>query len=464
MTEQSSQDRVLVVDDEPQVLASIARLFRQEGIEPLLADSGEQALELLNHHGVAVLLTDNLMPGTSGMELLTAAKDQFPDTVRLMMTGNANLTVALEAINEGEVYKFIVKPWDNDELVAMVREAYHRFQLIQAMRNADELTLRSLAQTIELKDRYTRGHCDRVAHYALQLAERLAMSAEGKKLLRHGCWLHDCGKIGIPESILNKEGPLNPGEFIMIKKHPGWGVKVAKEAGLDQVTKDIIYHHHERFDGSGYPDGLAADDIPLMAQIAAMADAYDALTTNRSYRQGFSHRKAMEIMMAERGRAFSPELLDLFLAEIKSPLDQGTDLPPGCQEQEKRTVLVVDDNKLILKAMGRALAPLDLSVITAESAPEALAVMTRQDIAVLITDKRMPGMGGLDLLHRVKAQWPATVAILMSGDVECPEAEQALKRGAIQRYLVKPWNPDELLRTITAALEQHQDNLVRCNL
>ncbi|MBU0682443.1 MAG: response regulator [Proteobacteria bacterium] len=307
---------LLIVDDEPQIISAVRRLLLDEHITIASATSAGEALDFLAHHEVAVLLTDNCMPEMSGLELLNAAKKTSPDTVRLMMTGNADLQVALSAINEGEVYKFIVKPWHNQELIAMIMAAVNRFQLMRALQSTDELTLRSLGQTIELKDVYTRGHCDRVAHFALLLADALGFSEKRKKHIRHGCWLHDCGKIGIPGAILNKEGKLTADEFELIKKHPLWGLKVAEEAGLDQAVLDIIVGHHERFDGKGYPHGLVGEAIPLEARIAAIADVYDALTTDRAYRTKFSHTKAVKIMTSERGKAFETALLDLFWTKL----------------------------------------------------------------------------------------------------------------------------------------------------
>ncbi len=316
---------LLVVDDEPQIIVAIQRLFIDEHINIMSATNASEALDVLAEQEVAVLLTDNCMPEMSGLELLNAAKKTSPDTVRLLMTGNADLQVALSAINEGEVYRFIVKPWKNQELLTMVMEAFNRFLLMRAAQSSDELTLRSLAQTIELKDFYTRGHCDRVAHYALLLAEALDFSEDRKKLIRHGCWLHDCGKIGIPGTILNKDGKLTDEEFDLIKKHPLWGLKVAEEAGLNQVILDIIAGHHERFDGRGYPHGLIGKAIPLEARVTSIADVYDALTTDRSYRLRFKHAKAVEIMETESGKAFEADLLDLFWSKL-SEEEQGNDL------------------------------------------------------------------------------------------------------------------------------------------
>lgn len=318
---------LLVVDDEPAILTAVRRLFHDEQIIVTTAESGAEALAILQDQEVAVILTDNCMPRMTGLELLAEVKKISPNTMRLMMTGNADLQVAIKAINEGEVYRFIVKPWQNQELIAMVMAALNRYQLAEALQSSDERTLRSLAQTIELKDVYTRGHCDRVAQYALLLADALGLSHGRQKLIRHGCWLHDCGKIGIPGSILNKEGRLTEAEFDLVKKHPLWGLKVAEEADLDPVILEIIACHHERLDGRGYPHGLGGEEIGLEARITAIADVYDALTTDRAYRRRFSHAKAVEIMTAERGNSFAADLLDLFIATLAATGEIGKQGP-----------------------------------------------------------------------------------------------------------------------------------------
>jgi putative nucleotidyltransferase with HDIG domain len=312
------QSSVLIVDDELPVLSSLTRLFQEEDWQVFTAESPETAKTILASQEIAVLLSDYHMPRTSGLELLKEAKERWPDTVRIIMTGFAELDLAVQAINEGEIFKFVVKPWNDDELLAIIRDAINRFHVTRAMRSDDEATLRSLAQTIELKDVYTRGHCDRVARYALLLAERLDLSEERKRHIRHGCWLHDCGKIGVPESILNKKGKLTTEEFGIVKKHPTWGMEVARQAGLNQTVLDIIHFHHECFDGTGYPNGLAGKAIPLEPRLAAIADVYDALTTKRSYREQFTKNKALSIMESQAGKGFDPELLALFFDDIDS--------------------------------------------------------------------------------------------------------------------------------------------------
>lgn len=171
----------------------------------------------------------------------------------------------------------------------------------------------SLAQTIESKDPYTLGHCESVARYALMIADALRLSDEIKKDIRYGSWLHDCGKIGVPENILNKNGPLNECEFEIIKNHPRWGADVAVQASMSENIVKIIFHHHERYDGRGYPSGLQEHAIPYVARIVTIADVFDALTSDRPYRKGFDAEKAVKIIRMMGGNVFDPGILDVFL-------------------------------------------------------------------------------------------------------------------------------------------------------
>ncbi len=309
---------VLIVDDEPPVLSALSRLFNNEPWRIVTAPDAKEAVDILSQTEVAVLLSDYCMPGEDGLQLLKSVKSSSPDMVRILMTGFAELDVAVQAINEGEVFKFVVKPWNDEELSEIVRDAINRYHFTRAMRSSDEATLRSLAQTIELKDVYTRGHCERVTHYAVRLAENCGAGIEQLRFIRHGCWLHDCGKIGVPDTILNKKGPLTAEEYKLIKNHPTWGMEVAQKAGLNQSVLDVIQYHHERFDGSGYPSALAGHSIPFEARITAIADVYDALTTDRAYRGKYTQGKALSIMKAEMGKGFDPKLLEAFQDTVKS--------------------------------------------------------------------------------------------------------------------------------------------------
>lgn len=309
---------LLLVDDDESTLAAIKRLLAEADAEinVLSAGNAREALDVFENTPITVLLTDNRMPGMSGIELLSQVKVTSPDTVRLMMTGYADLETAVRSINDGEVYKFIVKPWDDNDLVNTLKEAIDRASLAQSLKRSDEPTLLSLAQTIELKDPYTKGHCERVAMHALLIADHLDLSDEMKKNIKYGGWLHDCGKIGVPEAILNKNGPLDEEELKIIRNHPRWGADVMEQAKLNQTINNIVYFHHERYDGKGYPEGLSGENIPIEARVVAVADVYDALTSDRAYRERYSKADSLKIIRSGTGTWFDPRIVDIFLNNI----------------------------------------------------------------------------------------------------------------------------------------------------
>jgi response regulator RpfG family c-di-GMP phosphodiesterase len=309
-------DAVLLVDDEANILNALARLFLDRDVRVLRAGNGEEALGIVRREPVAVVVSDNLMPGMRGVELLSRIRDLSPDTVRVLLTGYADLQTAIEAINRGEVFRFHVKPWVDEEIVRTVEEGVRRFQVVRSLRLGDEATLRSIAQTIELKDPYTRGHCDRVAAFALKIAEGLGLPEGTRRAIKHGSWLHDCGKIGVPEAILNCPGKLSAADFEVVKKHPGWGADVGRQANLSGEVINIILYHHERFDGRGYPTGAKGTEIPLEARIVAVADVFDAMSTDRPYAKGYDRAEAMRVMGVLRGAALDPQLVDIFLADL----------------------------------------------------------------------------------------------------------------------------------------------------
>ncbi len=319
-------ENILFVDDEENILRSVERIFLGDNVKDvriLKAKSAQEALQFIEKENIAVLVSDNLMPDMKGIELLSRAKDISPDTVRILMTAYADLPTAIDAINKGEVYRFIVKPWENNILIEIVQEGINRFKIVQSLRKADEPMLLSLAQTVELKDPYTRGHCDRVAGYALMIAEALKLDEGKKNEIKYGSWLHDCGKIGVPERILNYNGPLGEAETDIMKKHPLWGADVARQAQLSAGVVNVILYHHERYDGQGYPSGIGGKNIPLEARIVSVADAFDAMTTDRPYRKQRDTHEALGIISSLKGKSLDPEVVDIFLSIIQEKLKSG---------------------------------------------------------------------------------------------------------------------------------------------
>ncbi|GFO59554.1 two-component system response regulator [Geomonas silvestris] len=311
-----SQETVLFVDDEKSVLTYTSAMFRNRGLNVLTANSPLEALQIVEEQAVAVVVSDNEMPGMRGVELLSHIKEISPHTVKIMMTGSADLATALAAINSGEVFRFVLKPWKKSEMLLAVKDGIRRYRVLQSLQREDEFILHSLAQTIELKDASTKGHCDRVATLALRLAEARNIPERTRKEIRYGSWLHDCGKIGVPEAILNAERALSEDEFKVVMKHPEWGAEVVRKANLSKTVQDIVLYHHERFDGTGYPFGLKAHLIPLPAQIVAAADICDALTMDRPYRKGLCGAELRALLTSMKGKNLDPELVELLFELI----------------------------------------------------------------------------------------------------------------------------------------------------
>jgi response regulator RpfG family c-di-GMP phosphodiesterase len=303
----------MFVDDEAGIRNALKRLFIDSPHAVLVAASAAEALELLRTNTCAVIVSDNQMPGGSGIEFLNKARQLAPDTVRVMMTAYADLGTALNAINHCEAYRFVVKPWDNQELVELVNGCVMRYELVQSLRLKDEAVYRSLSQAIELKDHYTRGHCDRVVDFSAALGKQMGLAPDTLIHLQHGAMLHDCGKIGVPEATLNFPGKLDSDQMNIIRKHPGWGGEVARAAGMHQTAVNVILYHHEHYDGQGYPTGLAGDDIPLEARIVAVADVYDALASDRPYRKAMPPDVALRVFLEMSGTVLDPVIVGNFL-------------------------------------------------------------------------------------------------------------------------------------------------------
>lgn len=306
---------VLFVDDEQSIRSALERIYlERDDVRCLFAASGPEGLEVMEKEDVWVVVSDYLMPGMRGIEFLSKVKARWPRSIRIMMTAYADLSIAIDAINKSEAYRFVTKPWNNQELMETVDEALMRYQLVHSLGTTeDETVYLSLAQTVELKDPYTKGHCDRVAHYAVTLAKALGLDEKTLEEIKHGSWLHDCGKIGVPERVLNFPGKLTEDDMESVMQHPRWGSEVARQAHMSETVVNVILYHHERFDGAGYPAGLKGDEIPIEARIVAIADVFDALYSDRPYRKAYSLERVIGIMQEMTVTHFDPALVKTFL-------------------------------------------------------------------------------------------------------------------------------------------------------
>lgn len=356
--------RVLCVDDEENILKSIRRLLADENIEVLTATSGEQGLQILQStSGIGVIVSDQRMPGICGAEFLQQAREIVPDVPRIMLTGYADITATIDAINKGGSYRYISKPWNDEELIRTIQDALGHYRIILENRTLTELVRkqneelqewnanlksRVLEQTasirgkinelhilndkmkknyegsllafsglMELRDRESRNHCRNVADVAVLVAKQCGCDPEEIEIVRVSALLHDIGKIGISDTLLQGEfETLRLSERQEYQLHPVRGQTAIDSVEDLRAAGILIRHHHENFDGSGYPDRLAGKNIPLGARILALADAVDRLFNKAQGDNGIE--MAMNEISHHLGTRFDPALFPFFEAAVQA--------------------------------------------------------------------------------------------------------------------------------------------------
>jgi putative two-component system response regulator len=288
--------RIVIADDIQESMAALADLLREDGHEVFAASDGVAALELVRREAPDLVLTDVHMPHLTGVELCKHLKaDPLTRLIPVMLvTGLADRQARLDGIRAG-ADDFLDKPVHSTELRARVHALIRLKRFTDDLDSAESI-LMTLATTIEARDEYTSGHCERMAAYASRLGVQLGLSSDEVTALARGGFLHDLGKIAVPDAILLKPAALTVAEATVMKRHATLGAELCGSLRLFRLVRPIVRHHHERLDGSGYPDGLEGDNIPLLAQIMGVVDVYDALTTDRPYRPALSHDRAIEIL------------------------------------------------------------------------------------------------------------------------------------------------------------------------
>jgi putative two-component system response regulator len=330
------KSRILVVDDEANIRRLLDRFLSRYGFQVDLAESVPEAVGKVSESEYDLVITDLRLPGPSGLELLLEVRSRAPDTRLIMMSAHADVPAAAAAIDRG-IDHLIIKPFELTELRARVEESLgkrHRERREEQEREVLEARLRqrdtesrilvlraahSLASAVEAKDAYTAGHAVRVTAYAMTIAEHMG----GIDLLRFrlGGDLHDVGKIGVPDQVLNKPGRLTDEEMAQVRKHPVTGARILEPLVDDPLVLGVVRSHHERWDGLGYPDGLSGEDIPLPPRVLAVADTLDAMTSRRAYRDGLSWAVAAQEVLEHGGTQFDPAVVAAFDA-VHDALEQ----------------------------------------------------------------------------------------------------------------------------------------------
>ena len=300
---------LLVIEDDPNVGTLLVRQLEREGHRVERATTGEQALAFMEFWAPDVVLSDLQLPGIDGFEVCRRVKRNAATRLIpvVLITGLDARQHRLEGIVAG-ADDFLSKPYDVQELKARVQSLLRLKRYTDDLESAESVIL-SLAMTVEARDRYTQGHCERLAHYACLLGEAVGCRDDELRALRLGGYLHDVGKIAVPDAVLQKPGTLTEAEYDVIKQHPIVGERLCGSLRSLAPVRPIVRHHHERLDGHGYPDRLRGDDVPLLAQIVGIVDVYDALTTIRPYRGALSDSDAFTELRREAAQGLRQEML-----------------------------------------------------------------------------------------------------------------------------------------------------------
>jgi len=331
----NDQETVLIVDDEDAIRRLLHRKLSSEGFQCWEAGDAEQALSKLKNNTVDLVILDIKMPGKSGIELLPEIKASYPDTAVIMGTATTDINIAIHCMKHG-AYDYITKPFNMDEVIISIGRALEKRRLelenkeyqqhledkvaeqAKKIRSSFLSAITALAYALEAKDKYTSGHSLRVADFSVAIAKEMGLLQESIEKIKLAGLVHDIGKIGVRESVLNKPGRLTDEELKHIQKHPEIGERILTPIANHEEILQLIRNHHERYDGTGYPDALKDTEIPLFARILAVSDAYEAMTSERPYRKAMSDKAAYSEIERCAGTQFDPEVINAFFKIIDS--------------------------------------------------------------------------------------------------------------------------------------------------
>jgi putative two-component system response regulator len=329
------RSRILIVDDELEITEILSDLLSISH-DCLTCASAEEALAFLRVRNFSLVISDITMPGMSGLDMIPHAKEFAPDTVVVMISGMQTVESAIGALRLG-AFDYLMKPFDLRQVEAVVKRALEHHELIVAkqryenhleelveqrtaeldraldsLEDAYRATLRALTAALETRDLETHGHSERVVTYSLRLGGEYGLNRPQMKALEFGSLLHDIGKIGVPDSILRKPAKLTEEEWVLMREHPMHGQQILRGIQFLEGAGRVVAQHHEKWDGSGYPSGLKAEEIDMCARIFSVADAFDAMTSDRVYRRGKSYESASQELDDWAGRQFDPKVIEAF--------------------------------------------------------------------------------------------------------------------------------------------------------
>ena len=319
--------KIICVDDEPGILDSLSVFLKHDGYQITGVTDPLEAIELVKKEHYDLMLLDFIMTPIHGDQVVEEIRKFNKELYILLLTGHKDLAPPLETIKRLEIQGYCEKSDKFDQLLLLIESGIKAIEQMNLIKDINkELTetnnklekayletIETLRFTVEAKDTYTRGHSDRVSEYSVLLGKHLGLSEDDIHLLRIGGLFHDIGKIGVPDSILLKTSKLTDDEYSEIKNHPKIGAQILSNATVFEKAIPIVKHHHERYDGFGYPEKLSGENIPYLARIAAIADSFDAMTSRRTYRDSLPLDIVLEEIRKNKGTQFDPNIADKFL-------------------------------------------------------------------------------------------------------------------------------------------------------
>jgi len=481
-----SKSRVLVVDDDNGLRASLARLLAGQGYDCReAADSATARQWLATEPDIAAVLCDIRLPGESGLELLAHVVADFPDVAVVMTTGIDDPDTARQAFEIG-ADGYLIKPFTRSEIVINVTNAIRSRQLDAQRRGhlrglehtvsrlqtltgvlrgiegplpgpeSDEDTIDRLSRAVSLREEETGRHIQRMSRYSRLLASAVGFDDAAAEQVRLAAALHDVGKIGVPDLILLKPGSLSPDERVTMQRHAQIGYQLLAGSTSDTLVlaADIALCHHEWWDGGGYPRGLRGDDIPEEARIVAVADAFDALTSDRVYRPKLGVYEAVATMTELRGRQFEPRLLDRFFGLLDEVANIRQSYPDLDGDEPRIRVLVVDDHEMFLESLVRLLGVRpDIRIVgTAGTVRQAVRSAAAYEPDVILMDFELPDGDGVVATERIKTRVPEAKVVMLTGRTDHQAFVRAIAAGCAG-FVRKTDGIDSLVTAIHAAQE-----------
>ncbi|NLF83421.1 MAG: response regulator [Candidatus Gastranaerophilales bacterium] len=344
---------ILIVDDEIDNLQFLKRTLRRK-YNILTASDGAEALDVVKREGnnISLIVSDQRMPNMNGTEFLAQVAESYPYIIKMLLTGYTDLDAIVDGVNKCNLFQYIAKPIDPNDLDMIINDGINAYELtlskntlLNDLRELFFTTVKSISSALDAKDTYTHGHSLRVTLYSLIMAQEMGLDEGLIEEIETAGLLHDIGKIGVPEDILCKAGKLNDEEFLTIKQHAPRAKKILDTIpGLSHIALWASCHH-EKWDGRGYPNGLKGEDIPLASRILAVADTYDAMTSNRSYRKGLPHEVAYEEIKNCSGTQFDPTMVEVFL-KVHEKFKEASSDPIKYYDQYSRLNKALESKKI----------------------------------------------------------------------------------------------------------------------